>query len=54
VDGDRNQSPFSRGSGEVATKEEFYGFWRKHPWKIGKAVQTLLMKLAADVQENKP
>lgn len=33
--------------GDFATAEEFYAFWRKHPWKIGKAVQQQLQKLIA-------
>jgi hypothetical protein len=33
--------------GEFATAEAFYEFWRKHPWKIGKAVQNQLHKLLA-------
>jgi len=31
--------------GEFATKEEFYRFWRKHPFKIGRAVEQQLSKL---------
>lgn len=34
-------------SGEFASAAEFYAFWRKHPWKIGKAVQQQLQKLLA-------
>jgi hypothetical protein len=34
-------------AGEFATAEDFYRFWRKHPWKIGKAVQQQLQKLLA-------
>ena len=33
------------GNGEFASAAEFYAFWRKHPWKIGKAVQQQLQKL---------
>jgi hypothetical protein len=33
--------------GEFATAAEFYAYWRKHPWKIGKAVQQQLQKLLA-------
>lgn len=33
--------------GDFATAAEFYAFWRKHPWKIGKAVQHQLQKLLA-------
>ncbi len=39
-----------RGSGDFATRAEFYAFWRKHPWKIGKAVQQQLMRLAAEAR----
>jgi hypothetical protein len=35
--------------GEFSTSAEFYAFWRKHPWKIGKAVQQQLQKLLASV-----
>lgn len=34
-------------AGDFATQAEFYNYWRKHPWKIGKAVQQQLQKLAA-------
>lgn len=34
-------------TGEFATATEFYTYWRKHPWKIGKAVQQQLQKLLA-------
>jgi hypothetical protein len=34
-------------SGDFATAAEFYSFWRKHQWKIGKAVQQQLQKLLA-------
>lgn len=37
------------GKGEFNSPEEFYAFWRKHPWKIGKAVQQQLQKLIASV-----
>jgi len=37
------------GKGEFASAEEFYAYWRKHPWKIGKAVQKQLQKLLATV-----
>jgi hypothetical protein len=33
--------------GEFVSAAEFYSFWRKHPWKIGKAVQQQLQKLLA-------
>jgi hypothetical protein len=36
-----------KGTGEFATSEAFYKFWRAHPWKIGKAVQQQLQKLLA-------
>ncbi|MGH1558002.1 type II restriction endonuclease [Caulobacter segnis] len=42
------------GNGEFATSEEFYAFWRKHPWKIGKAVQQQLQKLIAGGSSPKP
>lgn len=35
------------GSGEFATKEDFYAYWRKYPFKIGRAVQQQLDKLLA-------
>lgn len=38
--------------GEFATAEDFYTFWRKHPWKIGKAVQQQLQKLLAAAAGN--
>lgn len=31
--------------GEFSTAEAFYAFWRKHPWKIGRAVSQQLQKL---------
>jgi hypothetical protein len=34
-------------AGEFETADEFYTFWRNHPWKIGKAVQKQLQKLLA-------
>jgi hypothetical protein len=33
------------GHGEFATEAEFYRFWRKHPFKIGRVVQQQLDKL---------
>lgn len=33
------------GRGDFETAEEFYTFWRKHPFKIGRAVQQQLDKL---------
>lgn len=35
--------------GEFETAADFYNFWRKHPWKIGKAVQQQLQKMLAAV-----
>ena len=35
------------GRGEFASKEEFYKFWRRYPFKIGKVVQQQLDKLLA-------
>lgn len=35
------------GRGEFATEAEFYAFWRKHPFRIGRAVQQQLDKLIA-------
>lgn len=35
--------------GEFGTAEEFYSFWRNHPWKIGKAVQKQLQRLLAAI-----
>ena len=34
------------GKGAFETEEEFYKFWRKYPFKIGRAVQQQLDKLA--------
>ena len=39
------------GQGEFATEAEFYTFWRKHPWKIGKAVANQLHKMLAAATE---
>jgi hypothetical protein len=36
------------GTGEFQSQNEFYAFWRKHPWKIGRAVQNMLLKLSHD------
>jgi hypothetical protein len=33
--------------GEFSTADDFYAFWRKHDWKIGKAVKNQLQKLLA-------
>ena len=33
------------GEGEFATREEFYEFWRRFPFRIGKAAQNQLDKL---------
>ena len=33
------------GKGEFQSQDEFYAFWRKHPFKIGRAVQQQLDKL---------
>lgn len=33
------------GQGEFSTSADFYDFWRKHPWKIGRAVQNQLKRL---------
>lgn len=35
------------GRGEFATPEEFYRYWRKYPFKIGKSVQQQLDRLLA-------
>lgn len=39
------------GRGEFATAEEFYAFWRKFPFKIGRVVQQQLDKLIAEAGE---
>lgn len=36
-----------KGEGEFATAEEFYKFWRKHPFKTGKVVEQQLRRLLA-------
>lgn len=36
-------------TGDFQTADEFYTFWRNHPWKIGKAVQKQLQKLLASL-----
>lgn len=36
------------GRGEFATEAEFYAFWRKHPFRIGRAVQQQLDRLIAE------
>lgn len=33
------------GLGEFSSKDEFYSYWRKHPFKIGKVVQQQLDRL---------
>lgn len=33
-------------SGDFATQEQFYTYWRNHNWKIGKSVQKLLQRIA--------
>lgn len=35
------------GRGEFATEADFYAFWRKHPFRIGRAVQQQLDRLIA-------
>ena len=42
------------GNGEFATAEEFYTFWRKFSFKIGRAVQQRLDKLLAQQGKNSP
>jgi len=34
-----------QGKGEFNTAEEFYSYWRKYPFKIGRVVQQQLDKL---------
>lgn len=36
------------GNGEFDSEDAFYAFWRKYPFKIGKAVQQQLKKLLED------
>jgi hypothetical protein len=36
------------GRGEFPTEAEFYTFWRKYPFKIGRVVQQQLDKLLRD------
>lgn len=36
------------GRGEFETAEQFYGFWRKFPFKIGRVIQQQLDKLLAE------
>lgn len=37
-----------QGKGEFASQAAFYDFWRKHPFRIGRAVQKQLDKLIAE------
>lgn len=37
-----------RGAGDFATKEEFYKFWQKYPFKTGKVVEQQLRRLLAE------
>ncbi len=37
-----------QGDGDFASKEEFYKFWRKYPFKTGKAVEQQLRRLLED------
>ena len=41
------------GKGDFAREEEFYSFWRKFDFKIGKAVQKQLDKLLAEKKNKK-
>ena len=38
------------GNGEFGSAEAFYSYWRKNPFKIGRAVQQQLDKLLAQQQ----
>jgi hypothetical protein len=40
-------------TGDFKTQAEFYAYWRRHPWKIGKAVQKMLLKLSAQAAKSK-
>ena len=39
-----------RGEVEFNTEEALYKFWRKYPFKIGRAIQNQLQKLLADAK----
>lgn len=41
----KNVDALREGRGEFATPEEFYAYWRKYPFKIGKIVQQQLDRL---------
>lgn len=40
-----------QGSGDFASEEAFYGFWRKYDFKVGRAVKQQLQKLLARPRE---
>jgi hypothetical protein len=42
------------GKGEFDTREAFYKYWRKHPFRIGRAVQKQLEKLLANAGKPQP
>lgn len=39
--------------GDFSTESEFYAFWRKHDWKIGKSVRNQLQKLLSSTKAQK-
>lgn len=41
-------SDLREGRGEFATAEEFYAYWRRYPFRIGRAVQRQLDRLLAE------
>ncbi|WP_198151186.1 type II restriction endonuclease [Hyphomicrobium sulfonivorans] len=45
-------SDLRAGKGEFESEAAFYAFWRKYPFKIGKAVQQQLDKLLASKDDN--
>ena len=36
------------GAGEFETEADFYAFWRKYPFRIGRAVQQQLDRMLAE------
>jgi hypothetical protein len=47
-----NISALRAGQGQFETEEEFYRYWRRFPFRIGRTVQQQLDRLLADQGEN--
>jgi hypothetical protein len=43
-----------KGNGAFKTEDEFYKYWRKFPFKIGRAVEQQLAKILAGPATPKP